>query len=79
MSKRSELNWSADLRRIAWWLQTGNISLAEKFIKRGKKLYSKGRRVGNQDWSWWMAEISRKDKDHLKEAERALTWSILLR
>lgn len=76
MSNKDKYNWSADLRRIAWWLQTGNLSLAKKFIDRGKKLYCKGEVIGNKSWDWWMTEIQRKD--NLKAAERALTWSLLL-
>lgn len=77
MSKNDELNWSTDLRRIAWWLQTGNIKLAQKFIERGRKMYMVDKKVGGRHWNWWMDEISRKDD--LKAAERALTWSLLLR
>jgi hypothetical protein len=39
MSKDDLLNWSTVLRRISWWLQTGNLLLPEKFIERGQKLY----------------------------------------
>lgn len=77
MLRQDELNWSTDLLRIAWWLQTGNEQLVHKFIERGKKLYAEGRRVGKREWGWWMSEIGREDKD--RAAERALTWSVLLR
>jgi len=77
MSKKDNLNWSADLRRIAFWLQTGNIVLAEKFIKRGKEMYQNGKRIGGREWTWWFSEIS--SKDYLKASERALTWSLLLK
>lgn len=77
MSKQDELNWSADLRRISLWLQMGNFAMADMFIKRGQKLYSKGKRIADRDWSWWLKEI--KNKDNLKASERALTWSLLLR
>lgn len=77
MSEKDKLNWSADLRRISWWLQSGNVSLAEKFIQRGKKLYPKGKKLGGKDWNWWQKEISTSET--LKAAERALTWSVLLK
>ena len=77
MSRKDELNWSTDLRRIAWWLQTGNIRLAQKFIGIGKKLYPRGKSVAGRDWQWWMDEINRKENN--KAAERALTWSLLMR
>lgn len=77
MSKKDELNWSTDLRRIALWLQKGNVSIAKTFIKRGKSLYPNGKNVGGRNWEWWLKEINRED--YLKAAERALTWSLLLR
>lgn len=77
MSDKDILNWSADLRRIAWWLQIGNNTLAKKFIERGRRLYPKGKKIANRNWEWWMSEINRRD--HLKATERALTWSILLK
>lgn len=77
MSDKDKLNWSVDLRRISWWLQTGNVTLAQQFIRRGKKLYSEGDMVGGKLWSWWFSEIEKEDT--LKAAERALTWSLLLR
>jgi len=77
MSNKDRLNWSADLRRIAWWLQIGKISLADKFIERGEKLYAKGGTVANRSWKWWMGQLRLKDKK--KAAERALTLSLLLR
>ncbi len=77
MSRIDELNWSADLRRIAWWLQTGNSQLAQKFINRGEKMYPKGRDTGGRDWKWWLSEINGNDQE--KAAERALTWSVLLK
>jgi hypothetical protein len=77
MSKKDNLKWSADLRRIALWLQTGNIVMANKFIKRGKDMYQDGKNVGGREWKWWFSEISRKD--YLKASERALTWSLLLK
>ncbi len=77
MSRTDELNWSTDLMRIAWFLQTGNNKLAKKFIERGKSLYSEGRTIGKRNWQWWMKEIQRPEPE--KAAERALTWSVLLR
>lgn len=77
MSKNDELNWSADLRRIAWWLQIGNAKLAKKFIDRGKEMYVSDKKICGNEWSWWMNQISQTD--NLKAAERALTWSLILR
>lgn len=77
MSKDDLLNWSTVLRRISWWLQTGNILLAEKFIERGQKLYPAGTMVANRKWEWWMKEIQQVDT--IKASEVALTWSLLIK
>lgn len=77
MSRKDELNWSTDLLRISWWLQTGNSKLAQKFIERGKELYPSGKKIGGRDWKWWLAELDKNDRN--KVSERALTWGLLLR
>ncbi len=77
MSRQDRLNWSTDLLRISWWLQNGDLSMADMFINRGTSLYPHGEKVAGREWSWWFKEIQRPEKE--KAAERALTWSLLLR
>ncbi len=80
MSNLDYLNLSTDLRRIALWLQTGNETLAEKFIQisLGKFGNDKeeicGRMVGN-----WLRRVAAHKSRGWKSAEDALTLSVVLK
>lgn len=76
VSNKDLLNWSADLRRISGWLQTGNVSSAQKFIYRGKQLYPSGRSIAGRTWQWWLDQITVENA--IQASERALTWSLIL-
>ena len=73
-----KLNLSTDLRRIAWWLQQGDVKAADQFLSRIPERYPlKNNEVyGKKSLSEWFAVINRKDNNH--SAESALTLSQLL-
>jgi hypothetical protein len=71
---------SADMRRVAWWLQVGNQKLASRFIEASWVSYGKDKKmVGKKDLSLWLDLIRRRDGGEMRAAERALTLSLLLK
>lgn len=79
MSETERLNISADLRRVSWWLQTGNLRLAQRFIDRFKTDTRIKTYFGNKSFSDWIKNISDKTKDIKKRSESALTLSLLMK
>ena len=77
MSNLDYLNFSTDLRRIAIWLQDGDIGLAKKFIGLNKKKFgSDDREIGKKKISTWLDRVGVMGE---RSAEDALTLSILLK
>lgn len=80
MSNKDYLNLSADLRRIASWLQKGNTVLADDFISLClKKFGNDNRKIENIELSKWLDRVAGYKTRDWKSAEDALTLSILLK
>jgi hypothetical protein len=74
------LTLSADMRRVAWWLQMGNRGLADRFIDSNWQNFGEDKKmVGRKDLSLWLDLIKRRDGGEMRTAERALTLSLILR
>ena len=73
-------NLSTDLRRISYWLYQGQIDLAKKFLERCPKTYSDlNPRISCFENIWdELKKIENLKEGRLKEAERALTASVIL-
>lgn len=80
MSNLDYLNLSVDMRRIAWWLQKGNIVLADDFLGLTKKKFGDDEKlIEGRKLSEWMKRIADYENRGWKSAEDALTLSILLK
>jgi hypothetical protein len=74
------LTLSADMRRVAWWLQRDQKNLADKFIGLNWEYFAKDERVlGKKSLGKWLELIKKGDGGRARVAERALTLSLLLR
>ena len=80
MSNLDYLNLSADMRRIAWWLQKGNTVLADDFLKLTvAKFGNDDGIIEGKSLSEWLARVADYKNRGWKSAEDALTLSILLK
>lgn len=80
MINKDYLNLSADLRRIAWWLQNENTELADDFIALSlKKFGNDDKKVENIKLSRWLQRVAEYKTRNWKSAEDALTLSVLLK
>ncbi len=80
MSNKDYLNLSADMRRIAWWLQKGNLVLADDFLKLTLSKFGNDEKlVEGKSLSEWLRRVADYKKRGWKSAEDALTLSILLK
>ena len=80
MSDLDYLNFSTDMRRVAWWLSDGDESLAEKFITINmRKFGNDTRRFGRKGVDEWLRRIGDYRERGWKAAEDALTLSVLLK
>lgn len=70
MSKIRSL--STDLRRVAYFLQNGEIDLAAQFLQRDNRIYG-----SEQAFKKWLDKIDAQS-DVLKKAEMAMTASVIL-
>jgi hypothetical protein len=74
------LRLSADMRRVAWWLQIGNRDLANRFIDSNWQNFGEDKKmVWRKNLSLWLDLIKRRDGGEMGAAERALTLSLLLK
>ncbi len=80
MSNLDYLNFSTDMRRVAWWLSDDDESLAEKFITINKKKFGNDTtKFGRKGVDEWLRRIGDYKARGWKSAEDALTLSVLLK
>ena len=80
MNNLDYLNLSADMRRIAWWLQKGNTTQADDFLKLIEAKFGDDEKlIEDKSISLWVKRIADHKKRGWKSAEDALTLSILLK
>jgi hypothetical protein len=72
-------NFAADLRRIAYWIYSGQDDLAEKMLGKTKELYAGiNPKIGCYENIWGEVDKIKSYKSKQKSAETALTASIIL-
>lgn len=80
MTNNDYRNLSADMRRIAWWLQKGNTVLADDFLKLTvAKFGNDESRIEGRSLAEWLKRVADYKRRGWKSAEDALTLSILLK
>lgn len=80
MNNLDYLNLSADMRRIAWWLQKGNTVLADDFLKLTVVKFGDDKsKIEGRSLAEWLKGVADYKKRGWKSAEDALTLSVLLK
>ena len=80
MSNTDYLNLSADMRRIAWWLQKGNTVQADDFLKLTMNKFGADERViEGRSLAKWLKRVADYKRRGWKSAEDALTLSVFLK